>query len=206
MQIKPLSAAYGKAAATLHIEGIPTGFLSSLGVGFVTALYEVIAEDAGSFGYVVIEEGNVLGFVAFTTHLSRLYKQVILTKGFKFAFVIAPKMLSLRAIKKVFENLFYPSKMKKMNLPDAELLSIVVAPDGRGKGLARQLVEAGLDECRRRRIDQVKVLVADFNKPANALYQKTGFERICQIDSHGVLSNIYVLTLDAEKRTHRTLF
>ncbi len=36
--------------ARLHTEGIPTGFISSLGLRFVTALYEVIAKDVGSFG------------------------------------------------------------------------------------------------------------------------------------------------------------
>jgi len=36
--------------ARLHIEGIKTGFISSLWQGFVTALYEAIAEDKNSFG------------------------------------------------------------------------------------------------------------------------------------------------------------
>lgn len=193
--IKPLLDIHCRDVARLHIEGIATGFISSLGLGFVTALYEVVAEDMGSFGFVAVEDRKILGFAAFTTHLSKLYKQVILAKGLKFAFVIAPKMLSARTVKKAFENLFYPSKMKKMDLPDAELLSIVVASEGRGKGLARQLVETGLNECRKRGIAQVKVLVAEYNKPANALYQKTGFERVCQIDSHGISSNIYVLDL-----------
>jgi ribosomal protein S18 acetylase RimI-like enzyme len=190
--ITNLTKEYCPQVAALHISGISTGFISSLGIGFVTALYEAIKEDDNSFGFVSIEDNKVLGFVAFSTNLSKLYKYVILKKGFKFAFILARKMMSIQAIKKVWANLFYPKKMKQMDLPDAELLSIVVAPEGRGKGLAKQLTEAGFEECQKRGIDKVKVLVAAENEPANKLYQKCGFEFKMQIESHSVLSNIYL--------------
>ncbi|MGD0784739.1 MAG: GNAT family N-acetyltransferase [Sedimentisphaerales bacterium] len=185
--------------AKLHISGIPTGFISSLGKEFVEVLYEAIAEDKNSFGFVAVEDDKVLGFVAFSLNLSRLYKYVALKKGFKFAFVLAKRMLSLQIIKKVWDNLFYPSKMKKMDLPDAELLSIAVAHEGRGKGIAKQLVDAGFEECRKRGIDKVKVLVAADNEAANKLYKKCGFEFKIQIDSHGVSSNVYVAEVRRQK-------
>ncbi|MHC4635121.1 MAG: GNAT family N-acetyltransferase, partial [Planctomycetota bacterium] len=72
------------------------------------------------------------------------------------------------------------------------LLSIAVAPEARGRGIARQLVEAGLKECSEQGIDKVKVLVALQNEVANKLYLKCGFKLVGQIESHGVLSNIYV--------------
>ncbi|HBG28775.1 MAG: hypothetical protein A2Y10_07065 [Planctomycetes bacterium GWF2_41_51] len=193
--ISNLTKSYAPQAAVLHIQGISTGFISSLGKRFVTTLYEAIAEDKNSFGFVAVEDDKVLGFVAFSTNLSKLYKYVILKKGFKFVFVLAKKMLSLQVINKILHNIFYPSKMAKMDLPDAELLSIVVATEGRGKGIAKQLVDAGFEECRKRGIDKVKVLVAADNEIANKLYQKCGFEKFKQIDSHGILSNIYVMDL-----------
>jgi ribosomal protein S18 acetylase RimI-like enzyme len=189
-----LNPKYSFQVAALHIQGIPTGFISSLGPSFVAALYDAIAEDPNSFGFAAVEGDRVLGFVAFTTNLSKLYRYVALKKGLKFALVLIRRMCSIEALKKVWDNVLYPSKMKKMDLPDAELLSIAVAPEGRGKGIAQQLVDAGMEECRKRRIEKVKVLVADFNKPANKLYQKTGFQRVCQITSHGVLSNIYTIS------------
>ena len=79
-----------------------------------------------------------------------------------------------------------------MNLPSAELLSIVVAWQGQGKGVATQLMQAGLQECEKRGIDKVKVLVGDENERANKLYLKCGFELVDQIENHGILSNIYV--------------
>ena len=192
LMIKPLSKSYSSQVASLHISGISTGFISSLGIEFVTALYEAIAEDKNSFGFVAVEDDKVLGFVAFSTNLSKLYKYVVLKKGLKFAFILARKMTSFRVFRKVLDNTFYPNKMKKMELPNAELLSIVVVEEGRGKGVAAQLIEKSFEQCKNRDIDKVKVLVGAENLPANKLYKKCGFEFHSEIENHGVISNIYV--------------
>ncbi len=194
--IKPLSEENAQQVAELHIEGIATGFISSLGIKFVTSLYKAITEDKNSFGMVAVEDNKVIGFVAFSTNLSKLYRFVALKKGPRFAFILAKRMLSWKTFKKIIANLLYPSKMKKMNLPDAELLSIVVSPEGRGKGIAKTLTEKGFEECKNRGFDRVKVLVAAENEPANKLYLKCGFEKVCQISSHGILSNIYVIHIN----------
>ena len=193
--ITDLQKQYASQTANLHISGIPTGFISSFGIGFVTALYEAIAEDENSFGFVAVEDDKALGFVAFSTNLSKLYKHVALKKGFKFGLLLAKKMVSIQNIKKIWANIFYPKKMKQMNLPDAELLSIVVSPEGRGKGIAKQLIKKGFTECANRGIGKIKVLVAAENKPANKLYQKCGFELHSRIFSHAAQSNIYVARL-----------
>lgn len=192
VDIQKIQKSFSFQIATLHIQGIPTGFISSLGQGFVTALYQAISEDENSFGFVAVEDDKVLGFVAFSSNLGKLYKHVALKKAIRFGFVLARKMISLRVIKKVIGNIFYPHKMRKMDLPDAELLSIVIAPQGRSKGLASKLVKAGLEECRKRGISKVKVLVASGNELANKLYQKSGFDFLMEIDSHGIQSSIYV--------------
>lgn len=184
-----LETRHAGQAARLHIEGISTGFISSLGIDFVTALYEAIIQSETSFGFVT-KNDRVLGFVVFATNLGKLYKSIILKKGFRFAFILASKMFSLQRIKKVFETLFYPGRIKKMNLPTAELLSIVVAPEIRRLGLATQLILRGFKEYQNSK-DKVKVLVAADNKAANKLYTKCGFELAGQIDNHGILSNIY---------------
>jgi ribosomal protein S18 acetylase RimI-like enzyme len=192
LTLHKMTGQHANQVASLHIQGISIGFISSLGQEFVAAMYKAVAEDKNSFGFVAIENDKTVGFVAFSTNLSNLYKHVILKKALKFIFVLAKKMLSLQTVKKVWDNFLYPSKMKKMNLPDAELLSIVVIPECRGRRIAKQLVDAGLEECRKRKIDKVKVLVGTSNDAANKLYLKCGFESASQIDSHGVKSNIYV--------------
>jgi ribosomal protein S18 acetylase RimI-like enzyme len=192
VEFKDLQPAHAEQIAELHIESISTGFISSLGIDFVTFLYQAIARSKSSFGFVAEKDGKVLGFVAFTTNLNKLYKSVILKKGLLFTLLLAGRMVSFERVKRAFETLFYPGRIKKMNLPAAELLSIAVTRQERGKGLASQLIKKGFQHCQKEGIDKVKVLIAADNKPGNKLYLKFGFELVGQIVNHGVVSNIYV--------------
>ena len=182
--------------ADLHIKGLADGFLSTLGIDFMSELYEAISEDKNSFCLIAIEKDKVLGFIAFSTSLSKLYKHVAFRSGLKFVFALARKLFSVRDVKKIIHNLLYPEKMKKKNFPDAELLSIVVAEDERGRGLARTLVERGLAECKSRDIKRLKVLVFAENEAANNLYAKFGFSLDGTIESYDETSCIYVISFE----------
>jgi len=197
--IIPLSKDHSSKVAELHISGIPTGFISSLGINFVTNLYIAISEDPNSFAFVSIEDDEVLGFVTFSNNLGSLYKYVIMKKSFVFLPKIVISILRSHSLFNVLSNLLYPSKMANMNLPDAELLSIVVAKEGLGKGLGRQLIGVGFNECRKQNIDKVKVLVAADNVAANKMYKKSGFQLATQIESHHIKSNIYTINFDLSK-------
>jgi ribosomal protein S18 acetylase RimI-like enzyme len=199
LQFSIIQANHARDLAELHVQGIQTGFVSSLGHDFVVALYRAISQRKSSFGLVAEQDQTVLGFAAFTKNVNRLYEAVIFRRGIWFAFLLAGKLLSPARMKKAFETLLYPARIRKMNLPSAELLSIVVRPEERRKGLARQLIEKGLQECQRRGIDRVKVLVGADNVAANTLYRKCGFEPAGQIKNHGVLSNIYVAETGTRK-------
>ena len=195
MLIKKFKSEESFQIARLHINSISTGFISSLGERFVTVLYQAIADSPYGFGFIAEENGSVLGFVTFAMDINQLYKSIIFKKGIKFAVLLAGKMFSISRIKRVLQTLFYPSRVKSSALPSAELLSIAVAPEGRGKGIGKELVAESFKECRKRGLDKVKVLVAAENEAANKLYQKCGFGQVTQIDSHGVLSNIYIKEL-----------
>jgi ribosomal protein S18 acetylase RimI-like enzyme len=195
VKIERLSPEHAAQVAQLHVSGIGTGFISSLGVDFVMSLYEAIAKSPSSFGFVAQQDGKVLGFVAFTTNLNALYKSVVLKSGWRLALKLFGKMFSLKRIKKVFETLAYPGRVKKMKLPSAELLSIVVAEEGQGKGLGTQLLQESIKECANKGIQAVKVLVGAGVEPANMWYANRGFKLEGQMDSHGNLSNIYTLRI-----------
>jgi ribosomal protein S18 acetylase RimI-like enzyme len=200
VKIRELRPEHARQAAELHVFGISAGFISSLGVDFATALYEAIAASRFSFGLVAESGGKVVGFVVFTTDVNRLYWSTILRRGLRFMFLLAGKMFSVSRIRNVFETVFYPVRISKMCVPRAELLSIVVAPEQRGKGLSLMLTCEGLDKCRQRGIEKVKVLVGAANKSANGLYLKCGFELVGQIKNHGVTSNVYVARTDHFER------
>ncbi len=201
MQFKPFAKDHAPDAARLHIQGINTGFISSLGIDFVTALYEAIAISDHAFGLVAVDsdKDKIVGFVTFCTDLNALYKSVIRKNVMKFSFILGRRLFSLARVKRIFQTLFYPSKVKDLQLPKAELLSIAVDPDARGQGLGRRLINEGFQQCRKRDIKKVKVLVAADNQPANMLYQKTGFKLHSTTKSHAVPSNIYIASTDPEK-------
>ena len=192
IELKDLQVEHTRQVAALHIQCISTGFISSMGIDFVTSLYEAIAQSKISFGVVVVRDDKVLGFAAFTLNINKLYKSVVWRKGLKFALLLAGQMLSITRIKKMLETLFYPSRIKNMNLPSAELLSIAVASEEQRKGLAGKLIENGLQHYKKTDIDKIKVLIGVDNKAGNKLYRKYGFELAGQINNHSVLSNIYI--------------
>ena len=192
VQLKLLQSVHTKRVAELHIQGIANGFISSLGINFVKSLYEAISQSKDCFGFVVEENSSVLGFVAFATNINKLYRSVVPKKGPHFAFLLMGKMFSLNRIRNMLETLFYPCRINKLNLPSSELLALVVAPKERRKGRATQLLKAGFQQCQKQGIEKIKVLVGAANEPANKLYLKCGFEFVGQIESHGVISNIYV--------------
>jgi ribosomal protein S18 acetylase RimI-like enzyme len=187
-QLKPQDA---PTLAALHIQGIKSGFISSLGLGFVTALYEAVAKSSSSFGFAVEDDERVVGFVTFTSNISKLYKSVIVSRGLLMAGLLAGRVLSLQRIKKTLETLFYPKRVREEETASAELLSIVVREDKRNQGLGTELVIKSLQRCRQLGLEKVKVLVAADNEPANKLYQKCGFKLVRRTKNHDVLSNIY---------------
>ena len=213
MKTTPLTIEHARAVAALHIEGIDKGFISSLGIEFVTALYEAIVHSKSSFGFAIEESDKVVGFVTFTANLNNLYKTVVVKNGWRFAILLMSRICSVRQIKKICETLSYPFRVKKntnkAELPSVELLSIVIDPKDCRIGLATQLVRKSLERCRQMGLDKVKVLVGANNIAANRLYQKCGFEFACQINNHGKASNVYQAqtdqalqrSLEAEKTT-----
>ncbi len=180
------------SVAQMHRKAIPTSFLSSLGQSFLHNLYNAILADKGSFGYVAHEDDQVVGFITFTENLDSLLKTAMKANPLINLWVLIRKIFDIRAVKRIFQNLLYPSKMKGMKLPGSELLSIAVSDSCRGQGVARKLMNEGLVECKRRGICQLKVLVGSELDAANALYMNFGFEKLYTIERHGSQSNIYV--------------
>jgi ribosomal protein S18 acetylase RimI-like enzyme len=192
VKIVKLSPEYAKEVAELHISGISTGFISSLGIDFVTVLYRAIEESEHSVCLMAQKDSKVVGFAAFTTDLSALYRSVICKSGCKFVFLLARKLFSLSTLKKIFETLLYPSRIKKMDLPGPEFLSMVIVEEERGKGLATELIKQGFAECAKQGVEELKIFAAVNIKPINKMYEKLGFELVGQMDSHDITSNVYV--------------
>jgi putative acetyltransferase len=87
-----------------------------------------------------------------------------------------------------------------------ELKSMRTAPERRGQGLGRGMVDALLDDARRRGIRRISLETgsAEFFRPAHALYARAGFVESGPfgeyvLDPHSVF---LTRTLDVDGRTH----
>jgi ribosomal-protein-alanine N-acetyltransferase len=66
--------------------------------------------------------------------------------------------------------------LSRLVLDEAEILTLAMAPDGRGRGHARSLLAYHLDGLTREGIRVVHLEVEEGNDPALALYRRLGFQ------------------------------
>jgi len=68
--------------------------------------------------------------------------------------------------------------MSRMAADEAEILSVAIAPNLRGRGLSRQLVQTHLGYLAGTGIRAVFLEVEENNRPARALYARAGFSTV----------------------------
>ncbi len=181
-----------RQVAELHAAAINQGFLSELGPGFLTLLYEAIDQRPVSVLIVEVEGTSVRGFVSGGTGLGPVYRN-LLKRLPALVFYLWPVMFSFRKLKRIVEVLLHTRKAVSDQLPNAELYSIAVSPEFRGAGVAERLYNNLRDEFAERGIGEFKIMVGDALAPAQAFYRKIGAVPRASIEVHGgVGSTIFV--------------
>jgi glycosyltransferase involved in cell wall biosynthesis/predicted GNAT family N-acyltransferase len=179
--------------ARLHRLSMPEAFLPTLGDPFLRQLYRAAVADPEAVTVVAERRGRVVGFAAAVPSIRRFYLRFLRTRGIAAALVAAPRLLRRDVVRRVWETARYPSGSPA--LPDAELLSIAVAPEVRTGGIGGSLARRSLDELAARGVGKVKVVVGAENEPANRFYERIGFEPVDRIRLHeGTVSNVLVAT------------
>jgi ribosomal protein S18 acetylase RimI-like enzyme len=187
--IRPMRADDAPYVAKLHQEGIPTGFLSSLGVNFLTDLYTAIPSCASGFGYVCDVAGPV-GFVAGAYDVGTLYKEVLRKRGVRMAMRLVAHAIRPSVIKNVWETIRYSEDVGD-ELPSPEILSIAVAKPFQRRGVGGALMRRALAMFRGQGIDRIKVAVWSANESAQSLYRRCGFQLAKTRIHHGLPMTIY---------------
>ena len=189
---------HARSAAEMHRTSIRTGFLSSLGSTFLRQIYAAIPSCPSGFGYIwQEEEGSVVGIIACAERIGGIYKQSLLRRGLLMALLLARFIVRPSVMRRIWETLRYPAETST-DLPEAEVPSIAVSPEARGKGTGKALMQAALKEFERRGIRRVKAGVGANLKPANEFYISCGFELALTREHHGHPMNIYVIDLPQE--------
>lgn len=173
--------------ARIHKQEIKKGFLSSLPINFLEKLYISIIEN--DFCFVAKEGGSVVGFIAGTKNINKLYFYFLKKYFFYSLVILLPKIFSLR---KITEIIFYP---KSEDL-SAELLTIAVKKEFRGHGLAKEMFKFFASEMKKRDVEAFKVLVGENLITAINFYEKSGFKFLREAEVHkGNKSRIYIYNL-----------
>lgn len=176
--VRRATVADAPRVARLHVEGIQTGFLSTLGDRFLRVLYRsLIAWEKATV--LVADTGRVVGFAAGVVDTGEFYRHFLRRHGVLAAVLAAPRLLRPTALRRAWETLRYAADTGT----PAELLSMAVAPSARGQGTGRKL---GGDLLQALAADApvVKVVVGSDNVPAIALYKGLGFEPVGRLEVH----------------------
>lgn len=181
------------AIADLHRRHIPWGLLSHLGGDVVAAFYQTLIQTPCGFVLVAEQDGRMIGFASGVTAWRRFYLE-FLRRNAGTAFRVLLRRLHAGRWRRVLEATRYAASPK---LPSAELVSIAVDPDARGRGIAQELVRCVLEEFGARGIRAVRVTTDGSNVRAGGLYEKMGFSLLSEAEIHpGERALIYVRTIE----------
>lgn len=170
--------------AGLHRSAINKGFMSSLGVGFLSHFYRAIDETAG--GVLVVEKrnGQVVGFASGATSVTDVYRRLA-ARRWRVALSIVPA-ISPSMLLKLAESYRYGATRHSGTeaFPTAELLSIAVKPEYRGKGVAESLFKALCLRFRDLGVSEFKIMVGRELVGAQKFYARMGAVAVAETEVH----------------------
>jgi glycosyltransferase involved in cell wall biosynthesis/ribosomal protein S18 acetylase RimI-like enzyme len=193
--VRPAAPADAAAMARLHADGMPDAFLPTLGQRFLARLYRALVTDPEAVALVAEGVDGVVGFAAGVTSVGGFYRRFARGHGPAAALAAAPRLVRPSVARRLLETVRYPAADLAGNghLPDAELLSIAVAPAFRAGGTGRALADGVLTGLAGRGVDDIKVVVGAANQGANRFYAKVGFTEAGQLTVHqGTPSNVWI--------------
>ena len=184
-----------RQVAALHAANIDQGFLATLGVPFLALMYRAIDEAADSVLFVEESGGRVLGFISGGTGMGSIYR-TMLRKPVALGLSLLPSIVKPARIKRILDILRYGRNEPTAQLPRAELLSLAVAPDARGSGVAERLYHRLATYFKDAGEGAFKITVGDALAPAHRFYTRMGAVPAGRVEVHqGQGSILYVHTL-----------
>lgn len=176
------------AVARLHADCIPAGFLSLLGVEFLSELYRSLAEQPGTVVFVAPgERGEILGFIAGTTDTRSLFRRALFKRWHRLIVPALRSSLSFSNLKRAAETVIYGLSEKSSEsrrAGAAELLSIAVEPRGRRSGTGGALVLALEQFFRERGVRTYKVVTSADDPSSRAFYGSRSFTAVRTFKHH----------------------
>jgi len=164
--------------ARLMAEAISWGRLSELGHGFTTLLHLHLINSRHAVCYVAERDGEILGYAAVATDVSKFYREFLWRRGLIAAVRLLPRIFQPRHRRTIMRGLTYFPEAHP-NDPQAEVLSFAVRPRVKQSGIGKAIFRAISDELKARGVTAIKVGTTEAtNEAANTFYRRLGFEMI----------------------------
>ena len=177
--------------AGLHTE-ITTGFLPTLGTGFLTRLYDALIAWPEADVWVADDGAAAVGFVASVESTGRFYKHFLKKHAVGASLSIAGRLVRPSVVKRVLET-FRHGTGDGSEYAEAELFAIATSKESRGKGLGGKLLQRAVEGYRERGLDKVQVVVGADNEASLGAHRSVGFEDAATIEVHaGEASKVLV--------------
>jgi len=179
----------------MHTGSIDHGVLPQLGIDFLVEVYRAVARSDHGFVLVAKEQNEVLGFVAGSTRLDRLYIAVILGNGWRLFLAAGTYLRQSELWKRIWSVLWFPSRQthsrrKPRRAP--ELLAIAVKEGQRRSGLGSRLLQAFEEEIKGRCCDRTYTVATNAAEIiSNRFYESRGFYPIGQMAHHQLMLQLY---------------
>ncbi len=205
--VRPARPADLVNVVAVHEAAFPGFFLTTLGRGFLQALYTGFSQAADGLLLVACDDERLLGFVAGTTAPEHFYRRLLLSRGIVLAGRATGAALRrpTRVIPRLARALIYRGE-KPADLPNAALLaSIGVDPASGGSGVGGALVEAFCQAATAAGREQVYLTTdRDDNERVQKFYARVGFTLIDSITrADGRAMQRYVRRLPASGSSAR---
>ena len=166
-----------KDIAELHKRAFPKFFLTQLGVPFLRTLYNGYMEDKDSGIIIAVNEGELMGFIAYSNDYPRFYKGLIKNHLIKFAFCSLGAAISHPSFIKRILGAFKKSESVVKEERYVELASICVDPTIESKGIGSALINYLKSIVDFKTYAYINLETdADGNDSVNKFYVKNGFE------------------------------
>lgn len=176
-QLITMNRRHVPAVVQVHLASFPGFFLSFLGPKFLAAYYTGVCDAPEGIAFVTLDAaGAPFGFVVGSSNPRGFYKRLLRRGWLTFSLAsIGPVLRRPSAAARIARGLLHPGQ-NPTGEDVAGLFSIGVRPDVQGSGAGKLLVEAFLEEARRRQCKRVFLTTdTDDNDRTNRFYRGLGF-------------------------------
>lgn len=174
-----------RAVTAVHTETFPGFFLTFMGKGFLQKMYLSYCEYTESALLAAVEDGKVLGFLAYACDMSGLYKFMIKRHLPAFAFYSVGAFFRRPTVfMRLCRAFLKPSETKREDAY-VELASIGTAPSAKRGGIGTALIDALKARVDFSRYAYITLETdAVDNEGANLFYRKNGFALVRTYETH----------------------